>query len=301
MAQYSTNFSGYSPGSPPGDWTARWDTSNVTRTVTANAIGDGGNILRSTSTADARRMFSWDAVDADANRANVEVLARVRTSSVTSSDDGVRVHIRSSGALGAETSYFIRLPISSGTNWALNKYVGGVSTGIGSVVSYNFVENTLYNIRFRVNSTTLRARVWRDGEEEPSTWQVDTTDASIAAAGWVGVGRVDATPTVDFTHFIAATNGDTATWPAAVDTLARATQFGSEVASQVDPNLAATQVALEVMSANALNMTVTQVALETLTPQTQNMFATQVALEVLSGDPWPTANRNKYRQIQIAC
>lgn len=87
----------------------------------------------------------------------------------------------------------------------------------------------------------------------------------------------------------------------AITTNARTTQAPLESVSKVDPNLVATQVAVEVLSANFLHLICTQVALEVVTPQTQNLYATQVALEVLSGDPWVVANRNKYRQIQIAC
>lgn len=102
-----------------------------------------------------------------------------------------------------------------------------------------------------------------------------------------------------------------------ITTDARTTQASVEAASTVNPNAVATQLAMEAMSANSLNLIVTQVALEALTPQTQNLYATQlalevisirdyanitqVALEVLSGDPWATQNRNKYRQIQIGC
>lgn len=302
MAQYATNFSGYTAGSPPSDWTARWVTSNVTRNVVSDAIGDGGKILQSTSTVDARRLLSWDAVDADGNRDNVEILCKFRTSSITSSDDGFRIHARSSGAAAAETSYFLRLPVSAGTNWALNKYVAGVSTAVGSAVAFTFVVNKLYNVRFRVNGTSLRARVWADGEPEPSAWHVDTTDASIAAAGWVGVGRTDATPTVDFTHFVAATNGDTAAWPTPVDTLARETQEAIETLSNVNSHAIITQLPIEAVSSFVNRAVITQVPIEALSPQLHVVLITQVPIEVLSGDPWPSlSNPNKYRQIQIAC
>lgn len=102
----------------------------------------------------------------------------------------------------------------------------------------------------------------------------------------------------------------------AITTNARATQVPLESVSQTDPNLVATQLAVEALSSNFLNLICTQLALEVLTPQTQELYVTQVALEVisireyanvtqvalevLSGDPW-ASNRNKYRQIQIAC
>lgn len=118
----------------------------------------------------------------------------------------------------------------------------------------------------------------------------------------------------------------------AITTNARTTQAPLESVSNVDANLVATQLTVEALSANFLNLICTQVALEVVTPQTQDLYVTQVALEiisvreyatvtqvalevvsireyanvtqmaleVLSGDPW-ASNRNKYRQIQIAC
>lgn len=286
MAQYDTNFSGYSAGSPPSDWTARWTTTNVTNEIVSDGVGDGGKILRTTSSADARRLLSWDAVDADADRANVEILCRFKTNNVSATDN-VRIHVRSSGAAGSENSYHLRLPVVSGANWGISKYVAGVSTAVGSNVSFTFEAGALYNARFRVNGNVVRARLWKDGTNEPSAWQVDTTDTSLSSAGWVGVGRFPAAPTIEVTHFVAATDGDTATWPAAVDTIARATQVAAEVVSQVNPNLVATQVALETVTSNALNMIVTQVALE--------LVSTNVPDDVVP------AAANKYRQIQIAC
>lgn len=86
-----------------------------------------------------------------------------------------------------------------------------------------------------------------------------------------------------------------------IATNARATQLPLEAVSAPAPGMVATQIALESVSANFLHLRCTQAALEVVTPQTQFAYATQVALEVLSGDPWSTSNRNKYRQIQIAC
>lgn len=87
----------------------------------------------------------------------------------------------------------------------------------------------------------------------------------------------------------------------AITTNARTTQEAVEAVNLSDPNAVITQAPIEVVSAFALNMVVTQVPIEVVTPQTQNMYVTQAPIEVLSGDPWPTGDANKYRQIQIAC
>ena len=50
----------------------------------------------------------------------------------------------------------------------------------------------MWNVRFQAEgngSTTLRARVWKSGTTEPSTWRITATDttAALQSAGGVGV------------------------------------------------------------------------------------------------------------------
>lgn len=87
----------------------------------------------------------------------------------------------------------------------------------------------------------------------------------------------------------------------AIPTNARPTQEAVEAISRSDPHLVSTQTVVEAISAFVNNAVTTQVAVESLSPQGHNAYVTQAAVEVLSGDPWPSGNRNKYRQIQIAC
>jgi RHS repeat-associated protein len=47
--------------------------------------------------------------------------------------------------------------------------------------------DTAYWIRFRVEGTTLSARIWEDGTTEPTTWTVSVTDSSISGPGTAGV------------------------------------------------------------------------------------------------------------------
>jgi hypothetical protein len=48
-------------------------------------------------------------------------------------------------------------------------------------------------IRARFNGTSVRARVWKAGDTEPSAWALDTTEATITGSGWVGLTGFDNT------------------------------------------------------------------------------------------------------------
>lgn len=43
-------------------------------------------------------------------------------------------------------------------------------------------------IRFQVSGESLKAKVWRETEEEPVDWDIETTDSDVTGAGYVGLG-----------------------------------------------------------------------------------------------------------------
>jgi hypothetical protein len=73
-----------------------------------------------------------------------------------------------------------------------------------------YTAGTQLQVRLQVTgttSTTVRARVWKVGDTEPTTWRVsniDTTTTALQAAGYIGVqsyvsGTATSTPvTVKF-------------------------------------------------------------------------------------------------------
>lgn len=261
MAIYSTNFSGYTVDVQPSDWAARWVTADNNWLTKSKAATDGGKVLENTGTVDGRHLLSWDAIDADVNRADVEILARVRTSSTVA--DQFRLTVRGSGAAGAETGY--NLLFNSISNvFRLHKYVAGASTNIGNALTYAYAVNTFYYVKFRVSGSSLMGKVWLDdGLTLEPDWQVTATDTAITAAGWVGVGNFESTGTRDIDFISVATNGDSApfvTNPATVvktsqvvleaayegGTETRFSQLVFEVALGAQPNLLFSQAVLEV-------------------------------------------------------
>lgn len=208
MTTYSTGFDSYTTDAQPSDWTARWTTSNVTYAVRSKTGAEGGKVLEHTSTSGARRLLSWDTIDGDANRANVEILARFRFS--ITATDVIRLVARASGTTGSETSYHL-IVNATAANIYLHKYVAGVSANIGSSASFSppGVNSWLY-ARFRVNGTTLQGKIWSEGIAEPADWMVVETDSSISAAGWVGLSIFPTTGTRDVDLVSIGTNGDAA-------------------------------------------------------------------------------------------
>lgn len=214
MTAYYTEFDGYTVDAQPSDWTVRWGATNSSWAVKSDSAAGASRRLEHTSSADGHRLLSWDSIDADANRANVEVLARVQVHNITGgAAHQVTLVARGSGSSGSENAYLLSFASSSTGGLRLRKLVSGTVTNLGTehVGTIVFAADKWYWMRFRVNGTTLQGKIWEDGDAEPADWQVSATDSSISAAGWVGVGNFESTGTTrDFDYVSIGTNGDAA-------------------------------------------------------------------------------------------
>lgn len=101
----------------------------------------------------------------------------------------LRVFTKASGATGAnQMPNAYRLEIASNSSTVvLQKFVGGSATQIGSF-PYTADTNT-HRVRFRVQGTTIQAKVWPDGTTEPANWSVTATDGAVTAAGVVQIAH----------------------------------------------------------------------------------------------------------------
>lgn len=175
-----TDFSEYSSGQVPNDWTPQWASADADWTVVPDNPVLGEKALQFDSATSDRHALSWDAVG---TASDVEMLGIVEVDDLSQNvTAGGRVHLRSGGSLGSEDSYFFS--VMSGS-FGLFKYVNGGSERLASWGDP--AANTSYFVRFRVNGTDLRARVWGTNESEPEAWDVSVTDTDLRS-GWVGVG-----------------------------------------------------------------------------------------------------------------
>lgn len=206
MANYTDTFSSYSTGSLPTEWTEGWDASS---NFTVETGGDD-KILKCTSSSDSRKICTLDSVDSDGNRDNVEVLALCRSRSISSLASGGLV-ARATGTGTTENGYVCGIGGVDGNNLYVTKYVNAAATTV--VDSANgLTVDTWYWIRFRVNSTSIKARVWAKADSEPGTWAIDTTDSSVTGTGRAGVFCFSGASDMEYESIAIATNGDAASF-----------------------------------------------------------------------------------------
>lgn len=210
MAQYFTDFSEYAAGSPPSDWTTRWhgadgaQTWNVIDTPPAGSTG--GKAIEHNSNGESNRsMLSWDDIDADANRDDIEILCKMRSD--TSDTHILRLLARGSGTDTTENGYVSSTNLGADTAYE-TAYVNGTGqTPSQAAKTLNI--DTWYWVRYRINGTTVQLRIWEDGTSEPGTWDVDTTRTDISGVGWAGLGG-GGLGIQYFDVFGVGTNGDSA-------------------------------------------------------------------------------------------
>lgn len=280
MAIYSIDFSGETTGAAPANFTPRWTTTGETWAVREKAGALGGKCLEHTRTTTARRLLSWDAIDADGSNDDSEILVRWRSTSATSADQFSLV-LRGSGAAGSETAYIFYN--ANQTTVRIARIVAGTITTIASAnLADSLTSNNWFWFRFRVNGTALKAKGWvGDHQTEPAAWTIETTDANISGTGWVGVGNSATTGTRDYDDIAAATAGDTAAFPVSAEVFI--TQQAVLTLSAGDSDTRVTQLAALVLGelVTGAPIRVTQATLLALAEYDAGVRVTQAALLAL--------------------
>jgi hypothetical protein len=167
-----------------------------------------------------RNVVTWNAIDADANRANVDILSCFTKNDATVTDLTLVARGVGATATAATEGYMARCELAG--NIYISRRASATAIATIATTAFTFTAGKSYFVRFRVNGTapaTLQLKLW-DAElgsaGEPTAWTLTTTDATFTSAGWVGFGGFDAGTgnTVAPWNFLAVgTNGDTAECP----------------------------------------------------------------------------------------
>jgi len=203
MAQYYTDFSEYTTGVQPSDFTERWDAAAATSTVETVLGTTGGKVLEVVATGGPAAL-SWDKIDSDPDRADVEILTRTRR--MTSRKRyTMGVLARGVNAEATRTGYIPTI----GEDYAIDRYLSGSFSSLSTAFFIPTFE-VWYYLRVRFNGTSIKLRAWSGAiVDEPATWDLETTNSDIAAAGWVGFFNFSDI-TVEYDILSVGTNGDSA-------------------------------------------------------------------------------------------
>jgi hypothetical protein len=121
--------------------------------------------------------------------ADVDVTNRVRVSAVpTGATDSVSTELRFQDVNNLYR-LVLRFQTTGNVDLVINSVVGGTSATLATTtgVLTGVPGNTWVRVRFQAIGTTLRGKIWLDGNPEPANWAITATNSSITAAGAVGV------------------------------------------------------------------------------------------------------------------
>lgn len=201
MSQYFTDFSEYSTGSPPSDWTEHWNPGVF---VVQN---DGStNYLELDTSSNNWHFLVWDAVG---DVTDVELYLEFK---FTASLSGGDVRMATRFDTDQNTSQGSRHHYIQGfrpDRYGQEKYVNGAYSSITVFGDSVGVTGDLYCVRTRINGSTLGSKFWKKTDSEPTDFAPEDTDTDIPEAGHVGFSNYFA-GSAEIHKFTVGTAGDTA-------------------------------------------------------------------------------------------
>lgn len=85
----------------------------------------------------------------------------------------------------------VDFPTSAAIGLSIRKRVATVETQLGSASTLlTHTAGHYYRVRFQISGTTLRAKIWDVADIESTAWDITVTDASLSAAGSIGMKTV---------------------------------------------------------------------------------------------------------------
>ena len=171
-----TVASGWGTADVGGSWTltggaAQFAVGGSTGSINMSAPGTGPTaLLNAVSAGDLT-----EQVDAQIN--------------ATPTGNGVSVILLARHTAGGDYRLKLRLLPAGVVHLALSKVVGGSESSLKEVTiaGLTYAVGDWLRVKFTLSGTSLGGKVWAVGAAEPATAQVTSTDASLAAAGSVGI------------------------------------------------------------------------------------------------------------------
>lgn len=210
-----TDFSEYTLGQAPSDWTKMFTTSAFNATVVEKTGSLSGKALFWDKSSGGNSAFKWNSIP---SCLDAEVLTRLLVpTSGTTNDHLLCPIIRSSGASGSENFYrgTHQFYFSYATVLYPSKAVNGSFsslTGSSYLWPSGYGGNWVWQ-RFRVNGSSIKQKTWKYGDAEPVGWGFEKTDGSITSEGWVGLYSGVGTKDIYLDFFGVRTDGSTVPVP----------------------------------------------------------------------------------------
>jgi len=181
---FATDFGDDTGGQPPATWSTLWRNSDWT------VLDNPRRLQHVVDESGGRRGLTWDEVgEVDGD---VEIYARLRGDDM--GETLFQIGFYYGGATVDESRFYYidaRMPGASSENRLRIARVQDSSYhGLANArLPFTVEEGTWYRVLLQRRGMTLRAKMWRDGEDEPQNWQVTAVDDAFHS-GRVGMSHL---------------------------------------------------------------------------------------------------------------
>jgi peptidoglycan/xylan/chitin deacetylase (PgdA/CDA1 family) len=184
---------------------AAWSVSSTAQTKVANGEG-----VISGWTSGNKDIEAWIPTTAS----DMDVLARVRLSAQNPVGANYQARVVARAQTDARNGYtaVVTHTTAGAAKWSLNRVVnaggsGTLTLGSGTLVSSG-AAGTKWWIRLDVQGSQIKARFWKDGTTEPSTWNANLSDSQWASGRpalgvYTGSGLASPFPDTGFDNYTA--------------------------------------------------------------------------------------------------
>lgn len=179
---YSRNFDSEITGAA-GDYAAGNIHASATMTIDDVVYygGSGKSLAFSNNSANVGHQWAYDTANT-LSSGDFTVVYKGRMNVTDSGSGRCRVGFMFRVNAGGTTGYVAMFrPQPTSSTVRLAKLSTGTETVISTAnysASVIFTANAWYWMKITVLGTSIKIRAWLDGDSEPSTWLIDTTDAS---------------------------------------------------------------------------------------------------------------------------
>lgn len=155
-----------------GTWPAPWASTEVAPGGAADTTAGAGR-LRSGTAAYAATMVARGGLPD-----NVDIELRFQTDGLAERYMEIRGRRSTDG-----TGYYV---LVVGIPWNTLRIERPGNVLLGEAYP-TWSASTWYRVRFQIVETTIRARVWADGDPEPTTWAITVTDATFTTGATLAI------------------------------------------------------------------------------------------------------------------
>lgn len=176
-SRYFTDFEDEAVGADPAGWTKQQSPSNTNVSIVDNGVGYGKCLKVERVTTQATSIVTWDLIDPDTEREDVEVLALMRGGG---SDSSPALALR---MLDDNNHYIAGQQPTLSTR--IYKTLAGTQTGIYYSAT-NYGTNWVW-LRAQMVGSTVRFKMWLENDPEPAVWAGEVIDQDINGLGHIGI------------------------------------------------------------------------------------------------------------------